>query len=141
MRLNEMGFMQLEVMLGGLILTVAASGLLCIGITEHARDESIGEFTASMMAQEQFARIDDNPQHYAAMRTIPWLGDSARLEQNGKKFQIHTTTTPGEKSAAAGNDSEIFEVAVTVNWQNLGEEKHEGERVWRRYFSAGHRYD
>lgn len=139
MHSDEMGFMQLEVLLGGLILAIATSGLMCIGLTERARTESIGELTASMIAQEQLSRIGDNLESYIGQREIPWLGNASRLQQNRKNFQIQTTMSPAAiNPESSDNGVEILEAVVYVSWQNQGAEKSNGERVWRRYFSVEH---
>ena len=136
---DEKGFMQFEALLGGVILAIAASGLMCIGLTERARADSIGELTASMIAQEQLSRIEDNLENYIVQESIPWLGETYRLQQNGKEFQVQTTMSPSDSAFAGSSDgNKIYEAVVIVNWQNPGVEQDNEERVWRRYFSVGH---
>ena len=136
---DEKGFMQFEALLGGVILAIAASGLMCIGLTERARADAIGELTASMIAQEQLSRIEDNLGNYILQEAIPWLGETYRLQQNGKEFQIQTTMSSSDSAFAGSSDgNKIYEAVVIVNWQNPGVEQDNEERVWRRYFSVGH---
>ena len=136
---DEKGFMQFEALLGGVILAIAASGLMCIGLTERARADAIGELTASMIAQEQLSRIEDNLENYILQESIPWLGETYRLQQNGKEFQVQTTMSPSDSAfAGSSNGNKIYEAVVIVSWQNLGVEQDNEERVWRRYFSVGH---
>lgn len=136
---DEKGFMQFEALLGGVILAIAASGLMCIGLTERARADAIGELTASMIAQEQLSRIEDNLENYILQESIPWLGETYRLQQNGKEFQVQTTMSPSDSAfAGSSNGNKIYEAVVIVSWQNSGVEQDNEERVWRRYFSVGH---
>ena len=136
---DEKGFMQFEALLGGVILAIAASGLMCIGLTERARADAIGELTASMIAQEQLSRIEDNLENYIIQESIPWLGETYRLQQNGKEFQVQTTMSPSDSAfAGSSNGNKIYEAVVIVSWQNPGVEQDNEERVWRRYFSVGH---
>ncbi len=136
---DEKGFMQFEALLGGVILAIAASGLMCIGLTERARADAIGELTASMIAQEQLSRIEDNLENYILQESIPWLGETYRLQQNGKEFQVQTTMSPSDSAfAGSSNGNKIYEAVVIVSWQNPGVEQDNEERVWRRYFSVGH---
>lgn len=136
---DEKGFMQFEALLGGVILAIAASGLMCIGLTERARADAVGELTASMIAQEQLSRIEDNLENYIVKGSIPWLGETYRLQQNGMNFKVNTTMSPQDSAlAGSSNGNGIYEAVVIVSWQNPSVEQDKEERVWRRYFRVAH---